>query len=315
MTSYRHVISTASDTQFPAEAGRYHLYITLSCPFACRALSALYLKGLDRLIDVSVAHPVFQFTKPDDPSDEHRGWTFADPATSATFVGFNGKEYATEGCIPDTVNHAKFVRDLYERVSPEPTRYTVPLLWDKTTQTIVSSESADMVRIFDTGFGDLAPNSAFAIIPDALKEKVDAMNDGLLTKLSVGSFKIAVAPKKATFEEDLARFFSVVQELEDLLATQRYLTSNEQITESDIRLFQSFLRVDYAQRVSSKYNLKDYPNIVNYLRDVYQIPEIKRTVYEPHLELMFENYGEYEIDRPAGPFIDYSAPHDRSGRF
>lgn len=263
MAAYRHVISTIPNAKFPAEASRYQLYVTLSCPFACRALAALYLKGLDAIVDVSVAHPVFQKTKPHEPEDSHLGWTFADPASDEPFVGFNGKEYPTEGTTSDPVNNVRFVRDLYELVDKEPRRYTVPLLWDKKKNTIVSSESADMVRIFDTGFGDLAPKAKFEIIPEAQKQQVEAANDRIVAEVGTGFYRVAVGPKLETYAKELAAFFVTIQKLDDLLATQRFIAGTESVSEADLRVFPTLVRFDYAQRAGFKYNLKDYPNIVN----------------------------------------------------
>lgn len=263
MASFRHTISTDPSAPFPAEAGRYHLYVTLSCPFACRALAALYLKGLDALVGVSVAHPVHQFTKPEDPSDGHKGWTFVDPATDAAFRAYNGQTYSTDGCVPDTVKHAAFVRDLYELVDTEPRRYTVPLLWDTKTGAIVCNESADLVRIFDSGFGDLAPNAAVAIVPAALAHCVAAANDGIAAAVSAACVKVAVAPTRATYDADLRASFDTIQALDDLLGQQRYAAGTPALSETDIRLFHTLLRFDYSQRADTAFNLKDYANVVH----------------------------------------------------
>lgn len=239
--------------------------MTLSYPYACRALAALYMKGLDSVVGVSVAHPIFQKTKPEDPEDDHKGWTFVDPAKDATFVGATGDVYPTTGCSPDPVHNAKFVRDLYEMVDKEPRRYTVPLLWDKKKDTIVCNESADLLRMLNSGFGDLATKKN-DVLPAHLLAEIEAMNAGLLDEINTAFYKAVFLAKPETYEQLLDGVFVGIQKAEALLATQRYLVG-DQITECNIHLFHTLLRFDYAQRAEKKYNLKDFPNVVNYLRE------------------------------------------------
>ncbi|GAB9476176.1 Glutathione s-transferase [Globisporangium polare] len=313
MAAYVNYVSTAPDAEFPAEAGRYHLYVTLSCPYACRALAALYMKGLDSVVGVSVAHPIFQKTKPEDPTDDHKGWTFVDPATEKIFLGATGDEYPTTGCSPDPVHNAKFVRDLYELVDKEPRRYTVPLLWDKKKDTIVCNESADLLRMFNSGFGDLVPSSnGVDLLPGELESEIEAMNAGLVESVGSGVFKVVMAKEEEARLQALADYFANIQQAEDLLAKSRYLVSNG-ITEADIRLFHSLIRFDLNQRAEDKLNLNQYPNLVNYLRDLYQTPALKKTVKWEHLKLMLVNFGLGAVT--TGPFVDYDAPHDRATRF
>ncbi|RLN82275.1 hypothetical protein BBJ28_00025923, partial [Nothophytophthora sp. Chile5] len=172
---YNASIQPDADADFPAETGRYHLYVAYACPFASRALSARNLKGLEDAIGLSVAHPIFQKTKPNDESDTHRGWAFVDPKTTLSVTGADGNEYSTAGCIPDTVNHVKFVRDLYEMVDKTPRTFSVPVLWDKKTQTIVSDDSAGILRALDSGFRELVPSN-FALFPKELEAEIEAAN-------------------------------------------------------------------------------------------------------------------------------------------
>ncbi|GAB9473566.1 Glutathione s-transferase [Globisporangium polare] len=308
---YRSYIHPEADAEFPAEKGRYHLYVTYSCPFACRALSARNLKGLEDVISLSVAHPIMQKTKPNDPEDGHKGWTFVDPATEPTITGVNGKEYSTEGCIPDTVLNTKYVRDLYEMVDKEPRAFSVPLLWDKKKNTIVSGESADILRTLNTGFRELVPSNV-DLLPEALKEEIDAMNANLVDPIGGGMFKIVMAKEEEARLQALADYFANIQQAEDLLAKSRYLVGNG-ITEADIRLFHSLIRFDLNQRAEDKLNLNQYPNLVNYLRDLYQTPALKKTVKWEHLKLMLVNFNP---DATASePSIDYEAAHDRATLF
>ncbi|KAF1327286.1 Glutathione s-transferase, partial [Globisporangium splendens] len=308
---YRHYIQPEADAEFPAEAGRYHLYITYSCPFACRALAARNLKGLQDVVGLSVAHPIFQKTKPNDDSDDHKGWTFVDPAKQPTITGLNGKEYSTEGCIPDTVLNTTYVRDIYELVSKEPRRYTVPLLWDKKKQTIVSNESADILRTLNTGFRDLVPSNV-DLLPEALVKQIEELNDGVVNDIAGGLFKIVLAKDEETRAAELNTYLSNVQRAEDILAKSRFLAGNS-ITEADVRLFHALIRFDVNQHASDKTNLTQYPNVVNYLRDLYQTPGLKSSVNWEHLKIMLVNF----IPNAAGsdPSVDYEAAHDRATRF
>ncbi|GAB9476177.1 Glutathione s-transferase [Globisporangium polare] len=131
MAPYRSYIHPEADAEFSAEKGRYHLYVTYSCPYACRALSGLYLKGLEDVVDVSVAHPIFQKTKPNDPQDVHEGWMFVDPTKEPTITDANGSEYSTDGATVDPINNVRFVRDIYELVDKEPRAFSVPLCQHK----------------------------------------------------------------------------------------------------------------------------------------------------------------------------------------
>uniref|UniRef100_K3X532 GST C-terminal domain-containing protein n=1 Tax=Globisporangium ultimum (strain ATCC 200006 / CBS 805.95 / DAOM BR144) TaxID=431595 RepID=K3X532_GLOUD len=307
---YRHYIQPEADADFPAEAGRYHLYVTYSCPFACRALAARNLKGLQDVIGLSVAHPIFQKTKPDDASDDHLGWTFVDPAKQSTIKDVNGKEYSTEGCIPDTVLNTTYVRDIYELVSKEPRRYTVPLLWDKKKQTIVSNESADILRTLNTGFRDLV-SSNVDLLPEALVKQIEELNDGVVNDIAGSLFKIVLAKDEETRLAELNAYFSNVQRIEEILLKSRFLVGNS-ITEADVRLFHALIRFDVSQRASDKSNLTQYPNVVNYLRELYQTPALKSTVNWEHLKVMLVNFS---FGVGTDPSVDYEAAHNRATRF
>jgi putative glutathione S-transferase len=262
---YREYIQPDTSARFPAERGRYHLYVAYSCPFASRTLVARNLKGLEDVISVSVAHPIFQKTKPGDESDAHLGWTFVDPATTPTVLGINGKAYATAGATPDAVNHVKFARDLYELVDPTPRKFSVPILWDKKTRTIVSNESADIVRTFNTGFRELVPESnAIDLLPPAIEEEVEAANNGIVVEISQPYFKAAFAKSAQQTQEGLANVFPAVAKLEKLLAAHRFVVGgSDDVTEADIRLFHLLIRVDVAQLATDEQpTLNDFPNVV-----------------------------------------------------
>jgi putative glutathione S-transferase len=305
---YRSYIQPEADAEFPAETGRYHLYVTYSCPFACRALAARNLKGLQDVIGLSVASPIYQKTKPDDPEDSHLGWTFVDPEKEATITAVNGKVYSTAGTIPDTVNHVKFVRDLYELVDKTPRAFTVPVLWDKKKQTIVSNESADILRTLNTGFRDLVPSNV-DLVPTALEAELNAVNDGVVAEVGAGIFGRLFARdesgKKAA--EDRGRV--ALEKLNDILATKRYLVGDA-ITEADVRMFHTLIRLDVFLTKESHESLTKHANIVAYLRDLYQTPALKASVNWDHLKVSLRNHLPDSPDA-QGPFVDYEAPHSR----
>eukprot|EP00644_Phytophthora_capsici_P015619 jgi/Phyca11/509375/fgenesh2_kg.PHYCAscaffold_44_\ len=304
---YDFQIEPRADAQFPAEKGRYHLYVTYSCPFACRALAARNLLGLQDTIGLSVAHPIFQKTKPDDASDEHKGWVFVDPTTSPTMVGANGKSYPTDDCIPDTVNHVTFVRDLYEKVDPAPRTFSVPVLWDKKTGTIVSEESTGILRTLDSGFRELVPSNVH-LYPEELRSEIDAANDGIVTEVSMGFFKKLFAPTPEAATEAEAKAYEALAKLDELLSKKRYLVGKG-VTEADVRLFHTLIRLDVYQQKTDKH-LTEYHNVEQYLRDLYQIPGLKSTVNWDHLKIGVENKHPDAI--AEGPFVDYDAAHDRT---
>jgi putative glutathione S-transferase len=304
---YRSYIQPEADAEFPAETGRYHLYVTYSCPFACRALAARNLKGLQDVIGLSVASPIYQKTKPDDPEDSHLGWTFVDPEKEATITAVNGKVYSTAGTIPDTVNHVKFVRDLYELVDKTPRAFTVPVLWDKKKQTIVSNESADILRTLNTGFRDLVPSNV-DLVPTALEAELNAVNDGIVAEVSsslFGSIYGDESGKKAA--EDRGRV--ALEKLNDILATKRYLVGDA-ITEADVRMFHTLIRIDAFANKGTQENLTKHANVVEYARDLYQTPALKATVNWDHLKVAVVNKFQ-DGSEAHGPYIDYDVPHSR----
>lgn len=264
MASIRHFVQPEADAKFPAEKGRYHLYVTYSCPFACRALTARNLKGLQDVVAVSVAHPIFQKTRPDDDSDDHKGWTFVDPDTEPTTTGFDGHTYPTlPGCTRDQVLNTRFVRDIYDLVDNEPRRYTIPLLWDTKTHTIVNNESADIVRMFNSAFRAFEPPDATVdLLPSDRLKEIEATMADLIATIGADWFAGALSQEKDLSPEFLAKTFANIQRIEDMLANSRFLVG-ESITEPDIALFHTLVRYDLAQRASSKQNLVQYPNLVN----------------------------------------------------
>jgi putative glutathione S-transferase len=305
---YDFQIEPSAHARFPAEKGRYHLYVTYSCPFACRALAARNLLGLQDAIGLSVAHSIFQKTRPSDPSDEHKGWVFVDPETTPTMQGANGRTFFTAGCIPDTVNHAAFVRDLYELVDPAPRTFSVPVLWDKKTRTIVSEQSAGILRTLDSGFRQLAPSNV-RLYPVELRAEIDAANDGIVAGVAAGVFKKMFAPTPEAAAEAEAKAYEALAQLDELLAKKRYLVGDG-VTEADIRLFHTLIRMDvYGQKADAKH-LTDFPSVEQYLRELYQLPGLQSSVNWDHLKIGMANRSpDVAVE---GPFVDYDAAHNRA---
>ncbi|KAG6618515.1 Glutathionyl-hydroquinone reductase YqjG [Phytophthora cinnamomi] len=296
-SKFRSWVERNSSAVFPAEKHRYHLYVSLACPWASRCLGAMYLKALDGIIGLSVVHPVFQRTRPNDENDAHCGWAFADPATMPTLKGPSGLgAYSSKGCIPDTVNNAKFVRDLYDLCTSEPTRYTVPLLWDKKTKTIVSNESADIVQ---------------------LRSEIDKLNEWVYNDVSNGVYKCGFAASQEAYDDAVTKLFAGLDQAEEILAAHRFLVG-DRFTEADLRLFTTLIRFDEVYAVHFKANKKlieQYTNLSNYVRDIYQMPPITKSVDIQQIKLHYyashTHLNPFGIV-PAGPGVDFTRPHDRN---
>ncbi|DBA03446.1 TPA: LOW QUALITY PROTEIN: hypothetical protein N0F65_002854 [Lagenidium giganteum] len=314
---FRHWIEPNADAEFPAEKDRYHLYISYACPWASRCLMALHLKGLDKIIGLSVVHSVFQRTRPNDANDVHAGWAFVDPAVTPSLPGPTGlNEYSSAGSIPDTVNSARFARDLYDMCYNGKTRYTVPILWDKKKKMIVSNESADIVRMLNTAFEGIVP-STVDLYPEALRAQIDEVNEWVYHDISNGVYKCGFAQSQGAYNDAVKKLFEGLDRVESILSKQRYLAGNV-MTEADVRLFTTLVRFDEVYFVHFKTNKKhiyEYPNMINYVRDIYQKPGISQTVHMDHIKNHY--YGSHtHINTfgivPAGGEVDFTLPHDRA---
>ena len=275
---------------FKAEPGRYHLYVSLACPWAHRTLIIRALKGLEKMISVSVVHWYMA----------ENGWTFD--------VG--------DGVVPDTVNGAKFLHQVYTKAKPDYSgRVTVPVLWDKHTKTIVSNESPEIIRMFNVAFDEFGAVQG-DYYPEHLRSEIDALNDRIYTTVNNGVYRCGFATTQAAYEEAITPLFDTLDWLEDILSRKRYLTG-AQITEADWRLFTTLIRFDPVYVGHFKCNIRriaDYPNLSNYLRDLYQQPGISRTVNMEHIKRhYYESHTSINPSRvvPKGPDIDYETPHDR----
>lgn len=273
-----------------AEPGRYHLYVSLACPWAHRTLIFRALKGLEDRVGVSVTHWLMA----------ENGWTFEE----GTAV------------IPDTVNGASFLHEIYTRADPRFSgRVTVPVLWDKKQNTIVSNESSEIIRMFNSAFDRLGAVRA-DFYPRGLRTEIDKVNARVYDTLNNGVYKAGFAATQSAHEEAVRPLFETLDWLEHILSSQRYACGDE-VTEADWRLFTTLIRFDCVYHGHFKCNLrrvKDYPHIFAYMRELYQWPKIAATVNFAHIKNHY-----YQSHRhinptgivPLGPLMDLAAPHGR----
>ena len=276
---------------FAAESGRYHLYVSLACPWAHRTLIYRQLKGLAPHIEVSAVHP-------DMLGD---GWEFR-----TDFPGATG----------DRLFGLPYMRDIYLRADPKASgRVTVPVLWDKQRDTIVSNESAEIIRMFNSAFDGLTGND-LDFWPEDLRPQIEALNARIYDTVNNGVYKAGFATSQAAYDEAIAPLFDSLDWLEDLLSRNRYLTG-DRLTEADWRLFTTLVRFDPVYHTHFKCNrkwLREYPNLWGWTRELYQIPGVAGTVDFDHIVRHY-HYSHDTINPsriiPINPVIDWNEPHGR----
>jgi len=275
---------------FKAESGRYHLYVSLACPWAHRVLIMRALKGLEGMISVSVVHWLMR----------EDGWTFAQGP----------------GVVPDELNHACFLHQVYTAVQPDYSgRVIVPILWDKKRRTIVNNESSEIIRVL-TGAFDQVGAKPGDYYPANLRAEIDAVNTRVYDGLNNGVYKAGFATSQAAYDEAVAGVFETLDWLEERLARQRYLMG-KQLTEADIRLFTTLVRFDEVYHGHFKCNRRrivDYPNLWGFTREIFQLPGIAATVNMEHIKRHY--YESHQTINPTGvvpigPAPDFAAPHGR----
>jgi glutathionyl-hydroquinone reductase len=275
---------------FPAEPGRYHLYISLACPWAHRTLIFRALKKLDEVISVSITEPLYGKT----------GWEFG----------------ATPGSTPDTANGKATMAEVYLLADPRYSgRVSVPVLWDKTRRTIVNNESSEIIRMLNSAF-DAFTEVKTDYYPPELRADIDRVNELVYPTVNNGVYRAGFATSQIAYEEAARGVFATLDRLEQILSRQRYLVRS-QITEADWRLFTTLIRFDSVYYSHFKCNLRritDYPNLWNYLRELYQVPRVAETVSIEQIKRHY--YGSQRNVNPTGivpigPVLDFAAPHDR----
>lgn len=293
-SQFRGRVSADGASGFRAEAGRYHLYVSYACPWAHRVLIFRKLKRLEDAISISAVDPLML----------ERGWAFSDGP----------------GCLPDTVNGVKYLREIYIRAKPDYSgRVTVPILWDKATATIVSNESSEIIRMLNSEFGAFT-DAREDYYPQALRAEIDAVNDDVYEHINNGVYRCGFATTQTAYESAFHKLFAALDRIEARLARSRYV-AGDCITEADWRLFTTLVRFDAVYYGHFKCNLRriaDYPNLSHYLRELCQVPGIAATVNMDHIKRHY--YGSHRMINPtgivpAGPALDFDAAHDRARKF
>ena len=276
---------------FEAQPDRYHLYVSLACPWAHRTLIFRALKGLEDMIPISTVHWYMA----------DKGWTFQ----------------SGDGVVPDSVNNAEYMYQVYTAaMSDYSGRVTVPVLWDKQTNTIVSNESPETIRMFNSAFDNIGA-SAGDYYPQALRSEIDQLNERIYESVNNGVYKCGFATTQEAYNEAIVPLFDTLDWLDQRLSDQRYLTGST-ITEADWRLFTTLVRFDPVYVGHFKCNVRriaDYPNLSGYVRDLYQQPGVANTVNMQHIKDHY--YASHESVNPsrivpAGPDIDFMAAHNRA---
>ena len=290
-TQFRDTIG-APDGRFPAANGRYHLYVSLACPWAHRTLIVRTLKRLEGVIGVSVVEPVW--------GDE--GWVFGD---------------ADDRCTPDRLYGSRHLHEIYTRARADYTgRVTVPILWDAETETIVSNESAEIIRMLDSAFDEWGDGSLH-LSPPELLDAIEEVNAEVYPNVNNGVYRAGFATTQEAYEEAFDALFSTLDRLEERLSARRWLVGGR-LTEADVRLFTTLARFDAVYQGHFKCNLRrlvDYPNLWGFTRDLYQQPGVAETLDLDHIKRHY--YGSHGRINPTGvvpkgPALDFDAPHDRA---
>lgn len=276
---------------FKAESGRYHLYVSLACPWAHRTMIFRALKGLEEMISVSVVHWYMA----------DKGWTFQ----------------ADDAVVADSENNAEFMYQVYTAaVSDYSGRVTVPVLWDKKNKTIVTNESSEIIRMFNSAFDDIGATVG-DYYPEALRAEIDSLNSRIYDTVNNGVYKAGFATSQEAYDEAVAPLFATLDFLDGRLSTQRYLTGAN-ITEADWRLFTTLVRFDPVYFGHFKCNIRritDYKHLSGYVRDLYQQPGVAATVNMKHIKNHY--YASHETINPSrvvpmGPVTDFELPHTRA---
>jgi len=290
---FRDGITADGSSGFKAEEDRYHLYVAHGCPWAHRTLIYRALKKLDGLISVSYAIPGLK----------KNGWTFE-----------NDPQFPD--CTPDTVNGFHHLYEAYIATDAHYTgKVTVPTLWDKKAKRIVNNESSEIIRMLNSAFDALTGDTA-DYYPKALRAEIDAINERIYNSVNNGVYRCGFARSQAAYEEAFDGLFSTLDWLEERLSRQRYLVGN-QITEADWRLFPTLVRFDVAYFSLFKCNKKriaDYPNLSNYMRELYQVPGVAATVKPRYYVINYYSIAKLNPTGiiPKGTPVEFGQPHDRA---
>lgn len=287
-SAFREWVTADGSSGFPAESGRYHLYVSLACPWASRAVIYRKLKGLEEVISMTVVDPV----------RDDRGWRFM----------------AEE---PDPINGFEFLEQAYLLTDPDfEGRVTVPVLWDRETNRAVNNESSEIIRMLNSEFDEFAGNPDLDLYPEVLRDEIDRLNDRIYPEINNGVYRCGFATTQEAYEKAFVELFEALDWLEGLLGANRYLTGSA-ITEADWRLFVTLIRFDAVYVGHFKCNqrrIADYPNLSGYVRDLYQHPGIRETVdFDQIKRHYFETHPQINPTGivPMGPLLDLDSPPGR----
>ena len=292
-TSFRDWVKADGSSEYLAEPGRYHLYVSYACPWAHRTLVGRTLKGLENAISFDVVHPLLG----------DRGWALDPDFQAAT---------------GDTVNGFAYLREAYlASASDYDGGITVPVLWDRKTDRIVNNESAEILRMLDQEFGHLGTHSEVNLYPEGLRHDIDEINGWIYSDINNGVYRCGFARSQAAYSRAFARLFAALDRVEDILQKRRYLMG-EAFTEADVRLFTTLVRFDPVYITHFKTNerrIVDFPALWGYLREIVQLPGIADTINMAHIK--FHYFASHRSINPNGivpdgPAVDFAAPHDRN---
>ncbi|XP_033111868.1 glutathionyl-hydroquinone reductase YqjG-like [Anneissia japonica] len=294
-SAFRNWITVDGSSGFKPEADRYHLYVSLACPWAHRTLIVRKIKGLEDVIPYTVVDWLMG----------PKGWNFTDKKPK---------------CTLDPVNNAEYLREIYEKAEPGYSgSITVPCLWDKKTGTIVNNESSEIIRMFNNSFQDFCQTDEqrkVDLYPENLREEIEQLNSWIYPNINNGVYRAGFATTQEAYDEAVRQVFVHLDKVEEILRGKRYLTGNT-FTEADVRLFTTLVRFDTVYVGHFKCNKKrivDYPSIWGYVRDIYQSYGIAETVDQEHIQKHYQ--GSHKKINPLGiiaigPDLDFDSPHGR----
>lgn len=284
---FRDRVTADGSSGYPAASGRYHLYVSLACPWAHRTIVFRKLKQLEEVISMSIVEPVMS----------SEGWGFS-------------------AFLPDHVNGSTALHQVYTKANPEYSgRVSVPVLWDRQRETIVNNESSEVIRMLNSEFARHVP-AAHDYYPPGLRREIDELNAVVYANVNNGVYRCGFAATQQAYERAVGRLFETLDMLEARLSQSRYLTGDT-LTEADWRLFTTLVRFDAVYHGHFKCNLRrieDYPNLAPYLRDLYQVPGVSDTVSFDHIKRHYYMSHEHINPRrivPVGPILDLERPHGR----
>jgi glutathionyl-hydroquinone reductase len=297
--AFREWVSNEGSTPYPAAAGRYHLYVSLACPWASRTVIFRKLKGLEEAIGMTVV----------DPIRDEQGWAFRDPSGKIP----PGAPFEST----DPINGFQFLREAYMATNPDYNeRVTVPVLWDKQTKKIVNNCEDDICRMFNDRFNDFAHNKGIDFFPQEIQDEHTKLSNFVYDNVNNGVYKAGFATRQRPYEVACRKVFEALDQLEERLSKSRFLFGNR-IVESDWRFFCTLVRFDVVYHGHFKCNLRriiDYQNVQGYLMDLYQQPGITETVNFDHIKRhYYMTHSEINPTRivPIGPALDLAKPHNR----